>query len=78
MALTFEQARQAVASAWPDYVTAPYGYETDRSWLLVLLPERAGGRIPAVDKKTGVVKFIHAYSSEYTEERPHGPVPDRT
>lgn len=70
--LSFEEARQVVEGRWPDYEVAPFGYEGDSDWLLILLPETAGGRVPAVSKTTGAVKWIGAYSDEYTQERPAG------
>lgn len=70
MAVTFEQARQAVQAQWPDYDVATYGFEGDSDWFLVLLPPRAGGRVPAVSKATGALRWIHSYSPEYTEQQP--------
>lgn len=68
--ITFEQALAAVERDWPDYELARHGFETDRHWLLVILPERMGGRIPAVVKATGVIEWVSAYSDEYREDRP--------
>lgn len=70
MATTFDQARREVERR--DYDVAPYGYETDDEWLLVLLPERVGARVPAVSKRTGQLRWIHTHSPEYTEQRPVG------
>jgi len=70
--LTFAEARRVVGARWPDYSVAPYGYETDTDWLLLLLPETAGGRIAAVSKATGVIRWINETSGEYTQERPVG------
>lgn len=75
MTTTFEQARRSVAFRWPDYDVAPYGYEGDSDWLLILLPETAGGRIPAVSKSTGTVRWINENADEYTQERPVGSFP---
>jgi len=75
--LTFAEARRVVAAGWPDYSVAPYGYETDTDWLLLLLPETAGGRIAAVSKATGVIRWINETSGEYTQERPVGSHPVR-
>jgi len=70
--LTFAEARRVVEARWPDYSVAPYGYETETDWLLLLLPETAGGRIAAVSKATGVIRWINETSGEYTQERPVG------
>lgn len=70
--VTFEQARRSVETTWPDYDIAPYGYETDSHWLLIPLPERAGGRVPAVSKSTGVTTWIDALSDGYRQDRPVG------
>lgn len=69
---TFDDARQILAQAWPDYDIAAYGYETDENWILLLLPERAGGRVPLVDKQTGTIRWVSAFSDEYSQERPVG------
>lgn len=69
---TFTEARRAVERDWPDYDVADFGYETDSEWLLVLLPQRAGARVPAVSKRTGKLRWLHTFSPEYTEERPVG------
>ena len=74
---TFAQARHAVAARWPDYKVASYGYETATAWLLILLPETAGGRIPVVSKKTGAVRWINENADEYTQENPVGDHPAR-
>lgn len=71
-AVSFDDARSAVASAWPDYRVAPYGYETDTAWLMILLPETSGGRIPVVSKRTGAIAWINENADEYTQERPVG------
>lgn len=70
--ITFDEARQAVRSAWPDYDVAPYGYESDDGWFVLLLPETVGARIAAVSKTTGTVRWISENAAEYTEERPAG------
>ena len=75
--LTFAEARRVVAAGWPDYSVAPYGYETETDWLLVLLPETAGGRIPVVSKAAGAIRWINENSDEYTQERPVGSHPVR-
>jgi hypothetical protein len=75
--LAFAEARRIVGARWPDYSVAPYGYETETNWLLVLLPETAGGRIPAVSKVTGAIRWINENSDEYTQERPVGSHPVR-
>lgn len=68
--ITFADARQRVASRWPDYEIAQRGYETDAYWILLLLPETAGGRIPIVAKRGGAVRWINENSDEYSQERP--------
>lgn len=73
--LSFEQARQLVARAWPDYRIAPYGFETAADWLLILLPETAGGRIPAVSKTSGTIRWINENSDAYDQQRPVGKFP---
>lgn len=70
--VTFEEARRAVSAEWPDYDIAPYGYETDDSWLVLLLPETTGGRVAAVSKAEGSVRWINETAAEYTEQRPVG------
>lgn len=67
--ITFDGARQAVQSAWPDYDIAPYGYESDNDWFVLLLPETLGGRIAAVSKLTGAIRWTNENAAEYTEER---------
>ena len=76
--VTFAEARERIASDWPDYETATYGYESDESWLLVLLPVAAGGRIPAVSKTTGDIQWINENDDEYTQEHPVADVVDLT
>lgn len=73
--VTFEQARLVVEQQWPDYVVATYGFETDSDWLLVLLPETSGGRVPVVAKRTGVLRWTSTYANDYSEERPIGSLP---
>jgi len=75
--VTFDEARQTVAAGWPDYRIAPYGFETGKDWLLILLPETAGGRIPAVSKATGAVTWINENSDRYRPDRPVGVWPER-
>lgn len=77
MAVTFDEARAAVKAAWPDYRTAAYGYETPADWLLLLLPETAGGRVPAVAKDTGTVRWINENSDDYSQQSPVGVFPGR-
>lgn len=72
MAVTFDEARRAVRDQWPDYRLATYGYEGDDHWLLILLPETAGGRVPAVSKETGDIIWINENAAIYTQERPVG------
>lgn len=75
MAVSFDQARASVAKAWPEYRIAPYGFETNTDWLLILLPETAGGRIPAVSKTTGTIRWINENSDGYSQQRPVGKFP---
>lgn len=70
MTIGFSQARQAVRSQWPDYDLAPNGYEDDAEWFVLLLPERAGGRIAAVSKTTGAIRWINENAAEFNQERP--------
>lgn len=74
---TFDEARQAVRVAWPDYDVAPYGYEGATDWFVLLLPETMGGRIAAVSKVTGTIKWINENADEFTQERPVGSWPGR-
>lgn len=67
--ISFNEARRAVLSKWPDYKIAGHGYETDAHWLLVLLPETMGGRVPAVDKATGSISWINENSEMYAQDR---------
>lgn len=64
-----------VQDAWPDYEIAPYGYETDADYLLLLMPERAGGRIPAVSKATGHIRWINENDDAYSQDQLVGDVP---
>jgi hypothetical protein len=75
--ITFDDARDIVAAEWRDYVIAPYGYETDTYWILLLLPETAGGRIPLVSKSTGKITWINEDDDRYTQQRPVGQPPAR-
>lgn len=70
MSVTFDEARDIVEQAWPDYEVAEDGYDNDGHWLLILEPLTAGGRIPAVDKATGEITWINENSPLYTEEHP--------
>lgn len=74
--ITFDDARAAAREAWPDYRFASYGYETDSIWILLTLPETIGGRVGAVTKSTGMMRWIQPYSAEYSQERPVGRWPD--
>ena len=73
---TFEQAQQAVQTAWPDYDVAPYGYDGDDDWLVLLLPETAGGRVAAVSKDDGAIRWINENAGEYNQELPVGEWPE--
>lgn len=73
----FEQARESVQGGWPDYDVAPYGYEGDADWLVFLLPETSGGRVAAVSKTAGTVRWINENADEYVEDRPVGDWPSR-
>lgn len=75
MAVTFAQARHAVQTAWPDYDVASYGYEGDADWFVLLLPQTAGGRIAAVAKTTGVIRWINENAEEYNQDFPVGDWP---
>lgn len=77
MSVTFDEARAAVKAGWPDYRVAAYGYETGKDWLLLLLPETAGGRVPAVSKDTGAVRWINENSDDYSQQSPVGEFPGR-
>ena len=68
--LTFDDAKQRVKTAWPNYVIAPEGYDVGSGWIVLLLPETAGGRIPLVSKDSGEIKWISSYSPEYRQDRP--------
>lgn len=70
--ITFQQAREIVKERWPGYVVAGFGFETDDEWFLTLLPERTGGRVPAVNKESGALRWIEAYGDEYNKNRPVG------
>lgn len=73
--VTFDQARRKVEALPPGYDTATYGFETDREWFVVTIPERTGGRVPAVDKASGRLRWIEAYSDDYSQERMVGARP---
>ena len=77
MPVTFDEARAVVKAGWPDYRIATYGYETPADWLLLLLPETAGGRIPAVAKATGAIRWINENSDDYSQQQPVGEFPGR-
>lgn len=69
---TFEDARQIVEEDVPGgAVTASYGFESDDSWFPIVLPERLGGRVPAVSKETGALAWVSSLSDEYSDSRPY-------
>jgi hypothetical protein len=70
--ITFEQARQAVEAAWPDYDIADYGYEGDADWFVLLRPDTVGGRFAAVSKTTGGIRWINENADEFAQDRPVG------
>ena len=71
--LTFTDARRLVEAAIPGGgETAAYGYESDRYWFPVVLPDRLGGRVPGVAKSTGAVTWMSSISEEYSNSRPYG------
>lgn len=70
--MTFDEAVAVVKADWPDYELAPYGYETDADYLVLLLPLTAGGRIAAVAKSNGEVRWINENADEYIQDRPVG------
>ncbi len=72
--VTFEQARQTVLGKWPDYDIAPFGYEGEADWFVLLAPLTVGGRIAAIDKTTGKITWINENSDIYTQEFPVGEV----
>lgn len=75
--VTFEQARKSVQADWPDYDVAPYGYGNDSDWFAFLLPETTGGRIAAVSKSTGIIRWINENADEYAEDNPVGEWPPK-
>lgn len=74
--ISFGQARELVRADWPDYRLATYGYEGDTDWFVFPFPETAGGRIAAVDKTTGTIRWINENAAGYTQERRAGDWPD--
>lgn len=73
--ITFDDARRTVAQRWPDYTVAPYGYEVDAGWIVLLLPATAGGRLPLVAKSDGSVRWINSFAPEYDQNQPVGDWP---
>ncbi len=69
---TFDQARQLVQKRWPEYQVAARGYDGGDDWILLLLPETIGGRIPLVSKATGALSWINENSDRYDQSRPVG------
>jgi hypothetical protein len=65
---SFEHAREVVQAAWPDYDIAPYGYEGDLDWFVLLLPMTAGGRVAAVSKFSGAIRWINENAPEYNQD----------
>jgi hypothetical protein len=70
MSVTFPEAINTVATQWPDYNVADYGFDGGGEWFVLLLPETAGGRIAAVDKTSGAVRWTNENDNNYTEEHP--------
>lgn len=70
--VTFEEAVRLVQSDWPNYEVASYGYEGDTDWFILLLPPTMGGRVAAVAKAEGTVRWINENADEYMQERPVG------
>lgn len=75
--ITFEQARELVGADWPDYELATYGYEGDADWFVFPFPETAGGRIAAVSKDTGAIRWINENADEYRQDSPVGEIGPR-
>lgn len=73
--ITFGQARELVRAEAPDYKLATYGYEGDADWFVFPFPETAGGRIAAVGKDTGSIRWINENANEYNQNRPAGDWP---
>jgi hypothetical protein len=70
--VTFDEARRRVQADWPDYDPAPFGFESDADWFVLLLPETIGGRIAAVSKESGDIRWINENADEYVEDRTVG------
>lgn len=70
--IDFEEARRIVKSAWPDYDIAKSGYQSDADWFVLLSPLTAGGRIAAVSKSTGAIRWINENANEYIQDQPVG------
>lgn len=75
--IAFEEAVTVVSQQWPDYDIAPYGYETNADWLLLPRPVTTGGRVAAVNKDNGAVRWINETSDAYDQSRPVGAHPSR-
>lgn len=74
--ITFEQARRIVESTIPGGgTTEQYGYETAENWFPVIAPERIGGRVPGVSKKSGSITWMSGSTGEYLTALPYGPRP---
>lgn len=68
--ITFSDARRVVEDDDPSVRTEPYGYESDAHWFPVIAPERAGGRVPAVSKRTGALSWTSGTTDdEYQSAR---------
>lgn len=61
--VTFDEARRIVEHD-EDVDTEPYGYESAAHWFPVIAPERTGGRVPAVAKKTGALSWQSGTTSD--------------
>lgn len=62
--ITFAEARRVVEANDPGAKTADHGYESDTHWFPVIAPERIGGRMPAVSKRTGALTWVSGTTSE--------------
>lgn len=74
--ITFDEALDLLRSRWPDYRFAPYGYETDDTWIALPRPETMGGHVASVSKASGAMRWITTYSSGYSQNRRAGRWPD--
>lgn len=61
--VTFDEARKIVERDG-EVGTEPYGYESAAHWFPVVAPERTGGRVPAVAKKTGTLTWQSGTTSD--------------